>query len=54
MDSVEIAWPNGQTELLSDVPSDFIYTITEGQGITGRVALLLTPKPSASAATASR
>jgi enediyne biosynthesis protein E4 len=56
MDRVEVIWPSGQTELLRDVPADFIYTITEGQGITTRVPLPppLQPAPSASAATANR
>jgi len=52
MEIVEVSWPSGQTELMRDVSSDFIYTITEGQGITARVPL--TPRlklaPPASAA----
>ena len=54
MDSVEVSWPSGQTELLPDVPADFIYTITEGKGITARVPLPppLKSAPSTSAATA--
>jgi enediyne biosynthesis protein E4 len=39
MNEVDIRWPNGQTEVLRDVPADFIYTIVEGQGIQKRVAL---------------
>jgi enediyne biosynthesis protein E4 len=39
MDTVEVSWPSGQKELLRDVDADFIYTITEGKGITGRVPL---------------
>jgi enediyne biosynthesis protein E4 len=56
MERVEVTWPGGQTELLRDVPADFIYTITEGKGITARVPLLppLKPTPSASAATENR
>jgi hypothetical protein len=34
IDTVEIRWPNGNTEKLQDLPSDKIYTITEGQGVT--------------------
>jgi hypothetical protein len=56
MDTVEVSWPSGQTELLRDVPSDFIYTITEGKGITARVPLPppLKPDPPASSATENR
>jgi hypothetical protein len=39
MDEVSIRWPNGETEILRDVPADFIYTIVEGAGIQGKVAL---------------
>jgi hypothetical protein len=33
MESVEIRWPNGSTEILHNVPADVIYTIVEGSGI---------------------
>src|ERR1700688_3262638 len=33
MDSVEIRWPNGTTEMLQNVAADSIYTIVEGAGI---------------------
>jgi hypothetical protein len=33
MDTVEIRWPNGNTELIREVPADAIYTIVEGEGI---------------------
>jgi hypothetical protein len=36
---VDIRWPNGQTEILRDVGADFIYTVVEGEGIQGKVAL---------------
>jgi hypothetical protein len=39
MDEVVVRWPNGNTETLKDVPADFIYTVNEGQGITGKAAL---------------
>ncbi len=56
METVEISWLSGQTELLRDVPADFIYTITEGKGITARVPLSppLKPDTSASGATENR
>ncbi len=36
---VDIRWPNGETEILRDVPADFIYTVVEGTGIQGKTAL---------------
>ena len=39
MNEVDIRWPTGETEILRDVPADFIYTIVEGTGIQQKVAL---------------
>jgi enediyne biosynthesis protein E4 len=39
MDEVTVRWPNGDSEILHDLPSDFVYTVVEGQGIRDRVAL---------------
>ncbi len=39
MSEVSIRWPNGETEVLRDVPADFIYTVVEGGGIQQKVAL---------------
>ncbi len=39
MTKVSIRWPNGKTEELKDVPADAIYTVIEGEGIKGKVAL---------------
>jgi hypothetical protein len=39
MQEVTIRWPNGESEVLRDVSSDFIYTIVEGAGIQKRGAL---------------
>jgi hypothetical protein len=44
MSEVAIRWPNGETEILKDVPADFIYTIVEGAGIQQKVALPLLPR----------
>src|SRR5271169_733137 len=38
MSEVGIRWPNGETEVLRDVPADFIYTIVEGKGIQQKAA----------------
>ena len=35
MESVEVRWPSGKSEMLKDVAADKIYTIVEGQGIQG-------------------
>ena len=40
MSKVVVSWPSGQVDTLTDVPSNFIYTVTEGKGITGRVAMV--------------
>ena len=42
MNEVEIRWPGGQVETLRDLPSDFIYTIVEEQGIKSKTTL---PEP---------
>jgi enediyne biosynthesis protein E4 len=39
MSEVSIRWPNGETEILNDIPADFIYTVVEGSGIQQRVVL---------------
>jgi enediyne biosynthesis protein E4 len=33
VDKVEIFWPSGKTETLSDVPADHFYKIKEGEGV---------------------
>jgi hypothetical protein len=43
MGEVIIRWPNGESEILRDVAADFIYTIVEGSGIQGKVALPALP-----------
>lgn len=47
METVNIRWPNGNTETLRNIPADAIYTITEGQGITNTQQL--TPPATANA-----
>jgi hypothetical protein len=42
LDEVEIKWPSGKVEVLRDLPADFIYGITEGEGIQQKTTL---PKP---------
>jgi enediyne biosynthesis protein E4 len=39
MSQLEVRWPMGGKEILKDIPSDFIYTITESKGITDKQAL---------------
>ncbi|MGC1383131.1 MAG: CRTAC1 family protein [Candidatus Acidiferrales bacterium] len=38
MDRVEVSWPSGSKEEFPALPVDFIYTITEGKGITEKTA----------------
>lgn len=38
MDRVEVSWPSGSKEEFPALPVDFIYTITEGKGITQKTA----------------
>jgi hypothetical protein len=38
IDRLEIQWPAGSTEVIQDVPVNQIVTVTEGQGITARIA----------------
>jgi hypothetical protein len=47
--SVRILWPSGKEETLKDLPSDFIYTIVEGSGITERFPLAGATAPAATA-----
>jgi hypothetical protein len=39
MSEVSIQWPSGMTEVLKNLPADFIYTIVEAEGVRGKVAL---------------
>jgi hypothetical protein len=51
MSKVVVSWPSGQVDTLNDVKADFIYTLTEGKGITGRVALPAVPATAAAGET---
>jgi enediyne biosynthesis protein E4 len=39
LDSVEVLWPSGGVEKFTNVATDKIYTLVEGQGIRGATAL---------------
>jgi hypothetical protein len=43
INTAKILWPSGKEETYKDLPADFIYTITEGTGITQRTPLATTP-----------
>jgi enediyne biosynthesis protein E4 len=45
MSEVIVRWPNGETEVLRDVPADFIYTVVEGKGLQQKVALPALRRP---------
>jgi hypothetical protein len=50
MSEVDIRWPNGQIQVLRDVPADFLYNVVEGEGIRDSKALPPLPKPAPSSA----
>jgi enediyne biosynthesis protein E4 len=33
IDSVEVSWPSGKKDVIKNLPTDFIYTIVEGEGV---------------------
>jgi len=37
MDEVTVRWPSGRSEVLKNLPADFIYTVVEGPGITAKL-----------------
>jgi len=37
MSTVEVSWPSGKKEVYRDLPTDFIYTIVEGEGVQQKV-----------------
>jgi enediyne biosynthesis protein E4 len=43
MEQVEIRWPSGKTELLKNLPADFIYTVVEGRGVQQKLPLPALP-----------
>jgi hypothetical protein len=38
MDAVEILWPSGKKDVLTNLPADFIYTVLEGEGVKDKIA----------------
>lgn len=38
MDAVEILWPSGKKDVLTNLPADFIYTVVEGEGVKDKIA----------------
>lgn len=45
IDSVEIQWPSGKTELLKDLAVDRFYSVLEGQGIVSADKIRPRPRP---------
>jgi hypothetical protein len=37
-DRLEIRWPSGKMDVLQNIAANAIVTVTEGEGVTGRVA----------------
>jgi ASPIC and UnbV len=40
MDRVEVTWPSGAHDVIAALPVGFIYTITEGAGVTSKTAFV--------------
>jgi hypothetical protein len=36
IDTVEVSWPSGKKDIIKDLPTDFIYTIVEGEGVKAK------------------
>jgi hypothetical protein len=36
---VTIQWPSGATQVLKNIPADFIYTVVEGEGLKEKTKL---------------
>ena len=49
VDEVEVRWPSGQVQLLGDLPSDQLVTITEGESTITPQPTTDTPTPTATA-----
>jgi hypothetical protein len=37
LDAVEIMWPSGNKDVLTNLPADFIYTVVEGEGVKDKM-----------------
>jgi len=42
IDTVEVSWPSGKKDVIKDLPTDFIYTIVEGEGVKNKLPFSLT------------
>ena len=38
VEKLEIEWPNGEKEIIENIPSDRIWKIVEGQGLVSEVS----------------
>jgi hypothetical protein len=36
IDTVEVSWPSGKKDVIKDLPTDFIYTLVEGEGVKAK------------------
>jgi len=37
IDTTEVTWPSGKKDVIKNLPTDFIYTIVEGEGVQQKV-----------------
>jgi hypothetical protein len=43
IDTVEVSWPSGNKEVLKNLPTDFIYTVVEGEGVKLKTPFMTSP-----------
>jgi hypothetical protein len=36
IETVEVSWPSGKKDVIKDLPTDFIYTLVEGEGVKAK------------------
>jgi len=47
IDTVEVNWPSGKKDVIKNLPTDFIYTIVEGEGMKKKTPLAVSPSSNA-------
>jgi hypothetical protein len=43
IDTIEVSWPSGNKEVLKNLPTDFIYTVVEGEGVKLKTPFMTSP-----------
>src|SRR5215469_5225953 len=47
IDTVEVSWPSGKKDVIKNLPTDFIYTLVEGEGMKKKTPLAVSPSSNA-------